>query len=168
MAFEIRRELWVPFPLPDVFDFFAKAENLERITPPWLNFRIRTPLPIKMEPGTQILYSLRVHGLPIQWLTTIEKWNPPYEFVDVQTKGPYKLWHHTHRFTESGGGTLIEDHVRYELPFGFLGRLVHRFQVARDVETIFAYRAAHVEALIADSISKKREKGVKGTQLSAF
>ena len=88
-----------------VFDFFSRAENLEQITPPWMRFKMLTPLPIEMKPGATIAYALRVRGFPIGWLTEIERWDPPHEFVDVQAKGPYKLWRHTHRFIESGGGT---------------------------------------------------------------
>ena len=129
----LHREVRVPRPLPAVFDFFSRAENLERLTPPWMHFRILTPLPIAMKPGATIAYSLRVRGIPLRWLTEIELWNPPSEFVDVQAKGPYKLWRHTHRFSEVDGGTLVVDHVEYELPFGILGRLVQKLQVARDL-----------------------------------
>jgi ligand-binding SRPBCC domain-containing protein len=146
--YKLHRELWVPHPLPVVFDFFSRAENLEQITPPWMRFRILTPLPIVMKPGATVAYSLRVRGIPIRWLTEIESWNPPFEFIDVQARGPYRLWRHTHRFSELNGGTLITDSIAYALPFGLLGRLVHRLQVARDLGQIFDYRAQEVPALL--------------------
>jgi ligand-binding SRPBCC domain-containing protein len=145
----LRCELWVPNPLSEVFEFFSRAENLERITPPWMQFKILTPLPITMKQGATIAYALRVRGIPMRWLTEIERWNPPFEFVDVQAKGPYKLWRHTHRFSEVRGGTLIEDVVEYALPFGWIGRLVHRLQVRRDLAQIFDYRTQRVQALLS-------------------
>ena len=145
----LHRELWVPRPLPATFDFFSRAENLERITPPWVRFRILTPKPIGMKEGITIGYALRIHGIPLRWLTEIEHWKPPYEFVDVQVKGPYRLWRHTHRFSEVEGGTCIVDIVQYALPFGPLGRLVHRLRVAQDLGRIFDYRARQVQALLS-------------------
>jgi hypothetical protein len=147
--YRLHREIWVPQPLPQAFEFFSRAENLERITPPWMRFRILTPQPIRMKPGATIAYALRVRGIPLRWLTVIESWNPPFEFVDVQARGPYRFWRHTHRFTEAEGGTSIVDTVEYALPFGLLGRLVHRLQVARDLARIFDYRAQRVQDLLA-------------------
>ena len=144
---ELTRTIWVPHPRAEVFDFFSKAENLEKITPPWLRFRIQTALSNGMKEGATIAYSLRVHGVPLRWLTVIEKWNPPLEFIDVQLNGPYRVWRHTHRFVEIDGGTSIEDLVQYELPFGLLGRLVQRLQVARDVDEIFDYRAREIQRI---------------------
>ena len=148
-VYTLERELFVPLPIERVFDFFSRAENLERITPAWLNFRIVTPLPIEMKPGARIQYALRLRGIPLRWLTEIEVWNPPHEFVDVQLKGPYRLWHHTHRFREVEGSTLMTDTVRYALPFGPLGRLANKLQVAADVTRIFDYRAREVRAKLA-------------------
>ena len=146
--YTLHRELWVPHPLPVVFDFFSRAENLQQLTPPWMRFRILTPLPIVMKPGATVAYSLRVRGIPLRWLTEIERWNPPSEFIDVQAKGPYRLWRHTHRFSDLNGGTMIADTVAYALPFGLLGRLAHRLQVGRDLGRIFDYRAQQVQALL--------------------
>ena len=147
MIYTLHREQWVPHPLKEVFDYFGRAENLQNLTPPWMHFRILTPAPVKMRPGAEIAYKMRVRGIPLRWLTVIEKWNPPHEFVDIQAKGPYALWHHTHRFVAQDGGTVITDTVQYGLPFGPIGRLVHRLQVSRDLEAIFAYRAQRVRAL---------------------
>jgi len=147
--YTLQRELLVPNELPEVFDFFSRAENLERLTPPWMRFRILTPPPIMMRQGTTIAYALRVHGIPIRWLTEIEEWNPPFEFVDNQAKGPYKLWRHTHRFSAVSGGTLVTDLVEYALPFGAVGRLIHRLQVARDLGRIFDYRSQRVLELLS-------------------
>jgi len=143
----IQRELTVPRPLAEVFDFFSKAENLETLTPPWLHFRILTSQPVQMRQGTTIAYQLRVRGMPLRWLTEIRLWRPPFEFVDVQVKGPYKFWRHTHYFRESDRGTRIVDIVDYTLPFGPLGRLVHRLQVAEDLSKIFDYREERVRTV---------------------
>jgi ligand-binding SRPBCC domain-containing protein len=148
-TYTLRRELWLPRPVPEVFDFFSRAENLEQITPPWMQFRILTPQPIQMRAGALILYALRVRGIPLRWVTEIEQWNPPHQFVDCQAKGPYRLWRHTHTFTAVDGGTSIVDNVEYALPFGPLGRLIHRLQVARDLAQIFDYRQQRIRTLFA-------------------
>lgn len=133
----------------DVFPFFADARNLEAITPPLLRFRVVTPEPIDMRVGTLIQYRLRLHGVPIDWLTSIQAWEPPVRFVDVQVRGPYALWHHTHVFEDTVDGTLMRDTVRYAIGFGPFGALAHRLLVRRDLEAIFDHRAAAVPARVA-------------------
>jgi len=135
--FHFHDELWLPRSRDEVFPFFADAGNLSEITPPWVKFQVLTPAPIAMQPGTLIDYRIRVHGLPIRWRTEITEWNPPCRFVDVQLRGPYTLWHHTHTFEEKDGGTLCSDSVTYR-PRG--GAIMHRLFVRKDVERIFAYR----------------------------
>lgn len=138
----LAREQRLPGSPADVFEFFADARNLEAITPPWLGFRVVTPEPIEMRPGTLIEYRLRLHGIPISWRTTIAVWDPPHRFVDVQLSGPYRIWHHTHDFAPApdGEGTVMRDTVRYALPFGPFGALAHRLLVKRDLERIFDFR----------------------------
>lgn len=130
--------LWLPQPLARVFEFFADAANLERITPPWLRFRILTPQPIAMHAGTRIDYRLRLHGIPVRWQSAITVWDPPRRFVDEQRRGPYRVWIHEHDFVERDGGTEVRDMVRYAVPGG---RLIDRLGVRRDVRRIFEYRA---------------------------
>jgi ligand-binding SRPBCC domain-containing protein len=134
-----RAELWLPQPRPVVFAFFAEARNLEAITPPWLNFEVLTPAPIALRPGARIDYRLRLHGIPFRWQTEITAWEPPCRFIDSQRKGPYRRWVHTHTFTERDGGTWCTDDVSYAVPGG---ALIERLFVRRDVERIFAFRAA--------------------------
>lgn len=139
-TFTFRSEQYVPRPLPEVFEFFSRAENLQELTPGWLHFRILSVDPPQIQKGTLIRYALRWRIFPIRWTTEITEFEPPYRFVDVQRNGPYRLWHHEHRFVEDGTGTRILDEVQYRLPFGFLGNLAHRIKVKNDVETIFAFR----------------------------
>jgi ligand-binding SRPBCC domain-containing protein len=142
----LERSQRLPRPPEDVFPFFADAFNLEAITPAWLHFRVLTPAPVAMAAGTLLAYRLRLHGLPLRWLTRIEVWEPPVRFVDVQLRGPYRLWHHTHTFEPDGDGTLMRDRVRYALPLGPLGELAHAALVRRDLDRIFAFRHAVVRA----------------------
>lgn len=144
-----RTELLIDRPRPEVFDFFSRAGNLERITPPFLRFHIKTPEPIEMREGALIDYTLRIHGVPALWKTEIAEWDPPHRFVDRQLKGPYKLWHHTHTFAEEDGGTRMVDEVRYEVPLGALGDLVHTLFVRKDVTNIFRFRNAEIPRLLS-------------------
>lgn len=154
-VYELRRETFIPAPLPKVFEFFSSARNLAAITPGYLRFRLLTPEPIDLHSGTELCYSLRVHGIAVRWKTIVEKWNPPHEFTDYQESGPYKLWHHTHRFRDGDGGTWMEDVVRYALPFGIVGRLAHWLTVRRDVEAIFEYRAERIRNLFGAGAAVK-------------
>jgi ligand-binding SRPBCC domain-containing protein len=143
----LRQRQWIPQPIDRVFEFFAEARNLEQLTPPWLKFRILHVDAGPLHAGSEIRYRLRVHYVPIYWRTEIRHWNPPYSFVDVERAGPYRLWHHTHKFESVNGGTQMSDVVRYQLPLGIVGRLVHALQVRRDVQQIFDYRRGVIEKL---------------------
>lgn len=140
----------------DVFPFFADATNLEAITPPLLAFQVTTPRPIAMHAGTLIEYRLKVHRVPIRWRTLIEQWQPSEMFVDTQIKGPYKLWHHTHRFEPlPGERTLMSDVVRYSVGYGPFGDLARSLFVGRDVASIFDYRAEVIGPLLAADIERR-------------
>jgi ligand-binding SRPBCC domain-containing protein len=141
----LTRQQILPGDPDDVFGYFADAFNLEAITPPWLHFRIVTPAPLRMAPGSLIEYRLWLHLIPIRWLTRIEIWEPGARFVDVQVSGPYRAWRHTHSFEPHERGTLVRDTVRYALPLGPLGRLADAACVRRDLERIFDFRHTEVE-----------------------
>ncbi|MBJ7470457.1 MAG: SRPBCC family protein [Solirubrobacteraceae bacterium] len=133
----------------DVFPFFADAFNLESITPPLLRFGLLTPAPILLGAGTVIQYGMRLHGVPVNWTSSIQNWDPPHMFVDTQIRGPFRFWHHTHRFeAHPDGGTLMTDEVRYALPLQPFGELALPF-VRRDLKMIFDYRAAVIEDRLA-------------------
>lgn len=134
-------EQWIDRSVDQVFAFFSDANNLEAITPRQLNFHILTPGPIRLASGARIDYQLTLYGIPLKWATLIESWDPPHQFVDVQLRGPYRVWRHTHRFLEEGAGTRIVDDVEYELPFGTLGRIVDALFTRREVARIFSYRS---------------------------
>ncbi|HEU4461115.1 MAG TPA: SRPBCC family protein [Solirubrobacterales bacterium] len=143
-------------PIAEVFAFYGDARNLERITPPWLGFEVTTPGPVEMGEGALIEYRLRLHRAPVRWRTRIELWEPPHRFVDAQIKGPYSLWEHTHTFEEDGAGaTVIEDRVRYSIPFGPLGDLADRLLVQRDLRQIFDYRREAVARELATAASPR-------------
>jgi ligand-binding SRPBCC domain-containing protein len=147
----LRREQRLPGPPEAVFPFFADARNLEAITPPLLRFRLLTPEPIAMGAGTFLQYALRIRGVPVRWDTLIQEWEPPHRFVDVQVRGPYRLWHHTHELLplDDGTATLMRDTVRYAMPLGLVGEVARRAVVTRDLDAIFAFRAERVPALLA-------------------
>jgi ligand-binding SRPBCC domain-containing protein len=142
----VRMETIVPMPLDETFAFFSDAVNLERLTPPWINFTIRTPLPIEMREGATIDYRISLYGLPIPWRTRIDVWEPGVRFVDRQVAGPYRWWRHEHLFAPHPSGTRVIDLVEYAPRAAAITR---RF-VQRDVERIFAFRQSVLARLVAD------------------
>jgi ligand-binding SRPBCC domain-containing protein len=145
----LERSQRVEVPVERAFGFYADALNLEPATPPWLHFNVTTPGAIEMGAGTLLDYRLRLHGVPIEWQTRIETWEPPRRFVDTQVRGPYALWEHTHTFEPAGeGATMMHDRVRYAIPYGPLGELAHLLFVRRDLRRIFDYRATAIEGAL--------------------
>jgi ligand-binding SRPBCC domain-containing protein len=144
----LERSALVARPLDEVFAFFADASNLEAITPGFLRFRILTPVPVAMAEGARIEYALSLFGVPLRWRTRIAVWEPGVRFVDVQERGPYAVWRHTHEFTARGPATLARDVVEYALPLGPLGALAHALFVKRALDRIFDFRRDAIQRLI--------------------
>lgn len=151
-TYTLHRVQHVDAPLAETFDFFSRPENLGKITPPWLAFRMVSD-DADMREGLRIEYRVRPLGFPQKWVSEITAYDPPHRFVDEQLEGPYALWHHEHRFRAveegpRGPGTEVTDTVTYALPFGPLGRLAHALLVRRQLESIFRYRKARLPELL--------------------
>ncbi len=147
----LERRQYLAHPLPEVFEFFALARNLERITPSWLRFEVLTPEPVQMEVGTLIDYRLHLHGVALGWTSQIEVWDPDPpapQFVDRAIRGPFSLWHHRHRFSASGEGTIVSDEVHWAPPLGLLGELARPLFIDRDLERIFDHRQQAVQRIL--------------------
>lgn len=145
--FELRREVLIPAPIDEVFEFFSDPANLAKITPKSVGFKDLTTDARPMRPGIRIIHQIRWFGIPVRWDTLIEEYDPPNGFVDTQVKGPYKYWRHQHSFEAAPGGTLMLDRVEYKMPFGPLGMIAHALFVERQLKRIFDYRGRKIQKL---------------------
>ena len=146
-AFVLERLQRIPAPRTDVFAFFGDPSNLARLTPPALRFRIHGSVPARLEAGSRLEYRIRWLFLRLPWVTRITRWIPESEFEDVQERGPYRSWIHTHTFEGTGAEVVMRDRVEYSLPFGALGRLAHRLVVRRQLAAIFDFRGRAIEEI---------------------
>lgn len=144
----LARDQVIDLPAPQVFDFFGSIQNLERLTPKNLRFKFRGDPP-EMTLRAVIRYRVHIMGLPINWTTRITEWDPPHRFVDVQERGPYAQWTHTHIFEPlDQDRTMMRDRIAYSMRFGPLGEVANRLLVESQLRTIFAYREQTVSALL--------------------
>jgi uncharacterized protein len=155
MYFQLTDHFLVAADLQQTWSFFSAAENLPKITPPPLAFRIQSPMPIQIRGDALLDYTIRWMGIPVRWRTRIIDWTPPHQFIDLQIRGPYTLWHHQHRFVErssGGAGATTEcyDRVTYRLPGGILGGITHSLLVRRQLIDIFRYRREAIGRLLGN------------------
>ncbi len=167
--FVLLRRVWVPRPRPEVFAFFAAPENLPAVNPPSAALSWLAPPPPVLAAGAVLDFSVRVLVVPVRWRVIVREFDPPYRFVDVQLRGPFRRWEHLHRFVEgpatadiasdgatgpgwSDGagpvGTWVIDRITYGLPLGPLGDLVHAVAVRRQLASLFAYRERRIRELL--------------------
>ncbi|GIL17416.1 MAG: hypothetical protein BroJett040_11670 [Oligoflexia bacterium] len=133
-------EQYIPAKKSDVFQFFANAHNLKKITPSDLDFHVLKMSTSAIQSGTLIEYQLKMRGIPLRWRAKFIEWNPCDHFTELQEKGPYSYWRHEHIFEDMGPGTLMIDRVQYRLPFGLLGGLISGTSISRDMQIAFQYR----------------------------
>lgn len=134
-------------PQDELFAFFADPDNLEIITPPWLNFEVESSQDNPIRENTRIQYGLSFHGFPVTWRTRIKEFSKNEHFVDEMLEGPYKRWEHVHTFERINGRTVIGDQIYFEMPYGLLGDLAYTWIVRRDLIEIFSYRAKKLESI---------------------
>lgn len=139
MYYQLTDRFIVAADLARTWAFFSAADNLSKITPPRLGFTVRTPRPITIQQETVLDYTIRFLGMRLRWRSLIIDWSPQRQFIDLQTRGPYALWHHQHTFEPVEDGVRCGDRVIYRLPMGLPGRLAHPI-VRRQLLNIFRYR----------------------------
>ena len=138
MVHRLYREQQINCDIDTAWKFFSAANNLSVITPPEMNFIVRTKLENdEIFEGMIIDYTVSpLMNIPMKWQTEITQVDLRTSFTDFQKKVPYKLWNHFHEFVENENGVLIKDTVTYELPMGFLGELAHSLFVKKKLEGI--------------------------------
>lgn len=139
----------LPLSAEECWSYFSKPSNLKVITPEHLNFEMTSPFEAdQMYAGQIFTYKIRPFlNIPLEWVTEITHVQAPNYFIDEQRFGPYKFWWHEHRFNPIPKGVEMIDLVYYKLPYGFLGELLHRLKIKRDIQSIFAFRAEKLEKL---------------------
>jgi ligand-binding SRPBCC domain-containing protein len=148
MYYELTDQFEVPSAIERTWSFFTTAENLARITPPWLSFTVATPWPVVIGADSVLDYTIRWMGVPLAWRTRIIDFSPPRQFIDLQVRGPYAMWLHQHTFEAAGDQTLCSDRVIYELPLGPVGRMAHALAVRGQLLDIFRYRRTVIAAAL--------------------
>ena len=144
---------WLPLSLEEAWKFFSMPENLNRITPPDMSFEILSGAGEKTYAGQIITYRIRpLLNIPMNWVTEIRQAEEERYFIDEPRFGPYRFWHHLHRFTPKDGGVLMEDVLHYALPGGWLGEIFGGF-VHKKVNGIFAFREEELNRIFPQSTS---------------
>lgn len=146
---QYRTEQILPISREEAWDFFSSPKNLSRITPPEMDFKILTEILDKViYDGMTIDYKVKpMLGIPVHWQSKLYNIQLEKRFTDRQIIGPYKVWEHTHTFTGHPQGVLMTDVINYQLPFGFLGKILEKAFVGNKVAAIFTYRKKILEQL---------------------
>jgi len=145
----IESEQYVERNLEEVCSFCSDPRVLERLTPPKMQLRFLGVKPVgPVGKGSRFKYRTRIAGIGITSRSKVTAWQPPHSFVDAQVSGPYNRWVHTHEFEEYRGGTIIRDHLLYDLRFNPLGSVLAGRAVARSLAEIFAYRRGVIAELM--------------------
>ncbi len=140
--FTLERTQILPISLEKAWDFFSDPGNLVKITPPDMDFLITSPPQSETYAGQIITYTVRpLLRMSVNWTSEITHVDRPNFFVDEQRFGPYRFWHHQHRFREVPGGVEIHDLVHYLLHHDQLAGLINRIVIAPRLRRIFDYRS---------------------------
>ena len=120
----------LPFFIKDVFAWHERDGAFERLNPCWAPVKIISSVK-GIKDGAKVVVKVPYFGsLPfyMTWKLTHDSYSPPNLFRDVLTRGLFKSWKHSHKFSDlklavEGGDkniknlTLYEDSIEFELPF---------------------------------------------------
>ena len=149
MLHTLQTKQFIKSDIQTVWDFMSSPENLEKITPTYMGFKILSDLNnSKMYPGQIIEYYVTpVAGIKMHWVTEITHVKNLEFFVDEQRFGPYAFWHHKHFLKQVDGGIEMIDIVQYKAPFGFIGRIANAIFIEKKIKEIFDFRYKKLEEI---------------------
>ncbi len=90
--------------------------------------------------GDRLMWRGWIFGLPQLHETMIAQYERPDFFQDAMERGRFSRFQHDHFFAEVGGRTLLNDKVRFSLPFGWMTRPLAHFLVMPYISRLLRQR----------------------------
>jgi uncharacterized protein len=134
------RHTRIEAPADEVFRWHCRPGAFERLTPPWEPVRVaeRTG---GVENGSRVALRVGLGPIRIPWVAEHRDVVEGRGFRDVQVRGPFARWEHTHLFEPEGPDACrLVDEIRYALPLEPMGALVAGRTVRKRLDRVFAYR----------------------------
>lgn len=168
----------IPVSAADLYAWHAREGALDRLTPPWMDVRVRSSMGT-INPGDAKSLRLGMGPLGLTWTLVHHAADTDFGFTDDQIAGPFRSWTHEHRFLATGVDTsVLEDRITYELPLSPVANLLAGSQVNTRLGTVFAFRhrrtindlTRHHESGLTSPlrIAVTGASGMIGRQLVAF
>ena len=153
------RSFKINAPLREVAAFHDDPVSLAAITPPPVRVTIqRFDKPVRA--GSKVIFRLGVGPIGVTWDGAIAEYVEQQYFRDVQNKGPFGAWSHTHTFVAEADGTRVSDRVEYEPPLGLIGKLLDPIVVRPSLVYLFNYRARKTREILEQGRQKARSQAV--------
>lgn len=135
----------LPGTADELHAWHARPGALERLIPPWEATRV-VHRDGGIEPGDRTVLAMRAGLFPFRWHARHVENVPGVLFRDIQERGPFRRWTHTHRFADMPEGALLEDQIDYALPGQSLLPDRAGEMIDRTLARIFRYRHATLAA----------------------
>jgi ligand-binding SRPBCC domain-containing protein len=97
--------------------------------------------------GETVTWEAKHFGIKQRLSVRVTKFDRPHLFGDEMISGAFSAMRHTHRFIQSGGGTLMRDEFHFTAPFGFFGRLAERLFLTNYMRRFLTKRAAALKSM---------------------
>lgn len=114
---DYQRQLQLPFSAEALAQWHQRPGAFERLSPPWQRLTLVKPSgPI--QDGATLIFKLQQGPISLTWEALHDQCIPGQQFRDVQRRGPFKQWEHTHKFISTGDhASELRDELRFKLPF---------------------------------------------------
>jgi uncharacterized protein len=168
----------MPVPASEVYTWHTRPGAFSRLNPVWQAAEVAGQVgPFE---SRAVKLKLPFGPLKLTWLAQHSDAVEGKSFRDTQVAGPFNRWVHDHLMTPGpGGSSVLTDRIAYELPLGWLGRMMMGKSVGRDLDTVFNYRhkitgrdlgrhAATPQRLRGCKVAITGASGLLGRVLSAF
>lgn len=151
---QFRAEVEVPVPAADLFAWHERPGAFERLAPPWMRVRVLHRCGQGVRDGARVTLRAREGWRVTTWEVEHRGYVPGREFRDVQLRGPFAAWEHTHRVEPLAAGATaprcrLVDAIRYRLPGGALGQWLGDGFARRELTRLFRFRHARTVADLA-------------------
>lgn len=128
----------LPVSAQEAFDWHDREGAIERLNPPWDPVEV-----VSKRGGIKVggEVTLKVGPLKQVWRARHIDYQAGRSFTDIQVKGPFASWHHTHRMDAKTPSTcILSDEIEYQLPLAPLGEILGKTWVENKMARLFAYR----------------------------